>query len=102
MIIVMLFMHNTCRANDFGFICKALIQTHTRLVFCFCFINLVLMILCMLLTVSAKVCVMQFCKYKFDCGHVQIISVTLVMLMNVRSHSKLVLIIKTQNYSFTK
>ena len=33
MIIVMLFLHNTYRANDFGFIYKALIQTYTRLVF---------------------------------------------------------------------
>ena len=32
MIIVMWFLHNTCRANDFGFIYKALIQTYTRLV----------------------------------------------------------------------
>ena len=33
MIIVMLFLNNTCRANDFGVIYKALIQTYTRLVF---------------------------------------------------------------------
>ena len=33
MIIVMLFLHITRRANDFGFIYKALIQTYTRLVF---------------------------------------------------------------------
>ena len=33
MIIVMLFLHNTCKANDFGFIYKALIQTYTSLVF---------------------------------------------------------------------
>jgi len=33
MIIVMLFLHNTCKANDVGFLYKALIQTYTRLVF---------------------------------------------------------------------
>ena len=33
MIIVMLFLHTICRANDFGFIYKALIQTYVRLVF---------------------------------------------------------------------
>ena len=33
MIIVMLFLHITCRANDIGFIYKALIQTYTCLVF---------------------------------------------------------------------
>ena len=33
MIIVMLFLHNICKANDFGLIYKAFIQTDTRLVF---------------------------------------------------------------------
>ena len=31
MIIVMLFLHNTCKANDFSFIYKPLIQTYIRL-----------------------------------------------------------------------
>ena len=33
MIILMLFLHSTCKANDFGFIYKARIQTYTRLLF---------------------------------------------------------------------
>ena len=33
MIIVMLFLHNTCRANEFRFIYKVIVQTYTRLVF---------------------------------------------------------------------
>ena len=32
MIIVTLFLHNICKANDFGFIRKVLIQTYSRLV----------------------------------------------------------------------
>ena len=30
MIIVMLFLLNTCKATDFGFIYRALMQTYTR------------------------------------------------------------------------